>query len=91
MTTDHFLDDVRAALLHVVPGADLDAVADDDDLRDVLELDSLDFLGFVETLSRQTGVRLDEDDYPRLRTLRSTVDLLAARQPGGADASADVR
>jgi hypothetical protein len=34
-----------------------------------LELDSLDFLAFVEQLSGRCGQRIDEDDYPHLRTL----------------------
>lgn len=80
MTADEARDAVRAALRRVVPDADLDAVSDDEDLRETLELDSLDFLAFVETLSTRTGVRIDEDDYPQMRTLRSTLEFLLARQ-----------
>ena len=36
---------VRTSLLRIVPDADLEAVGDAGDLRDALELDSLDFLG----------------------------------------------
>ena len=68
---------VREALLQVVPDADLDHLADDEPLRDALELDSLDFLSFVESLSASTGVRLDEVDYPRLTTMESCVLLLS--------------
>ena len=67
---------VSEALLQVVPDADLDHLADDEPLRDALELDSLDFLSFVESLSAATGVRLDEVDYPRLTTMASCVLLL---------------
>jgi acyl carrier protein len=56
---------VREAVLRIVPDADLDAIGPDADLRDELELDSLDFLALVETLTQRTGVRIDEDDYPR--------------------------
>lgn len=79
MTPDQARAVLSSALLGIVPDADLGDVADDEDLRDALELDSLDFLSLVETLSQQTGVRLDEDDYPALTTTRSTVDLLVAR------------
>jgi acyl carrier protein len=64
---------VHEALLQVVPDADLEHLADDVPLRDALELDSLDFLSFVEQLSASTGVRLDEVDYPRLTTTESCV------------------
>ena len=69
---------VRTRLAHVAPGPDLDALGDADDFRDVLELDSLDFLTFVEHLARAAGVRIDEDDYPRLQTVASTAAFLSA-------------
>lgn len=45
------------------------------------ELDSLDFLSFVEGLSAQAGCRLDEDedDYERLTTLAFGTELLLQR------------
>lgn len=67
---------VTAALLRIVPDADLDAVGDDGVLRTELELDSLDFLSLVEQLSATTGRRIDEDDYPALRTMRSSIAFL---------------
>lgn len=85
LTHDQATAAVRDAVRHVVPDADLDALAPDADLRDELELDSLDFLAFVEVLTQRTGVRLDEDDYPQLRTLESAVRLLDRRGPGHAD------
>ncbi|MDF2977068.1 MAG: phosphopantetheine-binding protein [Actinomycetospora sp.] len=69
---------VRAGLARIAPGPDLDALGDTADVRDALELDSLDFLAFVEHLSRTTGVRIDEDDYPRLRTVADAAAFLVA-------------
>lgn len=75
---------VRHALLQVVPDADLAHLSDDEPLRDALELDSLDFLSFVEQLSAATKVRIEEDDYPRLTTVGGCVDFLssASTTPG---------
>jgi acyl carrier protein len=70
---------LESALLRIIPDADVGSISADDDLRETLELDSLDFLSLVEMLSQNAGVRLDEDDYPRLSTVRSTVDLLTSR------------
>ena len=67
---------VADALLRIVPDADLGEVGDDGVLRSELELDSLDFLSFVERLSSTTGMRIDEDDYPELRTMRSCIAFL---------------
>ncbi|HSK58059.1 MAG TPA: acyl carrier protein [Actinomycetospora sp.] len=67
---------VRDGLAHVAPGPDLEALDDTADFRDALELDSLDFLAFVEHLSRVAGLRIDEEDYPRLRTVASAAAFL---------------
>jgi acyl carrier protein len=77
--TQHATDLVTAALLAVVPDADFGSLDHDADLREVLELDSLDFLSFVEQLARRSGRRIDEDDYDRLRTLDSCVRYLRER------------
>lgn len=69
-------DVVNAALTAIVPDADVTGLDQDADLRDTFELDSLDFLSFVEQLSEHSGTRIDEDDYDRLRTLRSCVHYL---------------
>jgi len=67
----------NANLVSIIPTLLLkNEFADDTAFRAELELDSLDFLSFVEQLSSATGVRIDEDDYPRLRTLRSCVEFL---------------
>ena len=67
---------VKEALGQVTPGADTGSVAADADLRDTFELDSLDFLRFVEILSERSGERIDEDDYPQLVTVASAVKFL---------------
>jgi len=70
---------IDEALSQIAPDADLGSLAPDAELRDTLELDSLDFLNLVEFLSQRTGRRIDEDDYPQLATMASAVKFLAAR------------
>jgi acyl carrier protein len=76
-------EDARAllarAITRIVPDADLAALGDDTDLRRALELDSLDFLELVETLSEATGVRIDEEDYPELATVARCERFLTER------------
>ncbi|MEU1707525.1 acyl carrier protein [Streptomyces sp. NPDC005706] len=62
--------------------ADFGRLEPEDRFRDVLELDSLDFLTLVELLSERTGVRIDEDDYPELDTLSGAVAFLVGRTAG---------
>ena len=79
MTPQEARQAVAGALTEIVPDAEIDAIPDDASLREELELDSLDFLTFVELLSSRTRARIDELDYPRLATLGSSVDFLTER------------
>ncbi|WP_406411447.1 acyl carrier protein [Streptomyces sp. NBC_01614] len=72
------LDMVRESLSSVVPGADVAALEPGDAFRDALEMDSLDFLSFVEVLSERSGVRIEDEDAPRLTTLSGSADFLVA-------------
>ncbi len=67
---------VAESLRRIVPDADFETLPDDRPLRDALELDSLDFLSFVELLSKRAGRRIDEEEYPDLRTMASSIGLL---------------
>lgn len=68
---------VRKCLHEVAPEVDLASVAPDDNLREALQLDSLDFLRLVELLSEGSGRRIDEDEYPQLASLTSTMAFLS--------------
>jgi acyl carrier protein len=87
MRTDEAETLIRTVLHEVAPDADLTTLGPDDDLRDTLELDSLDFLQVVELLSDRSGARIDEEDYGHLARLAdaaawlSTVAAPAAAGP----------
>jgi acyl carrier protein len=76
MTPDQARHIIEEAAARVAPDADLAGLAPDADLRDRLELDSLDFLRFVEVMSERAGRQIAEDDYPQLATLASTIKFL---------------
>lgn len=67
---------VQQAIRSIIPDADFDQLPDDASFRSELELDSLDFLSFVEQLSASTGIRIDEDDYPDLVCTASAIAFL---------------
>ena len=79
MTPQDARQAVAGALTEIVPDADLDTIPEDASLREELELDSLDFLTFVELLSSRTQARIDETDYPQLATLGSSVAFISER------------
>jgi len=69
---------VLAALGEVAPEADLDRLAPDAELREALDLDSIDFLRFVQRVAAATGVEVPESDYAQLSTLGGVVAYLAS-------------
>ncbi len=76
---------VRAALRGFATDAELAALGPDEPLRAALELDSLDFLTFVERLSDLRAEPIAESDYPRLATIGACLDFLAGSPEPGAE------
>jgi acyl carrier protein len=64
-------------LAGIAPEADLSTIGDEEDLRDSLDLDSMDFMNFVIGLSERSGIDIPEADTPRLRTMRGLAAYLA--------------
>jgi len=70
---------VRQALSNVAPEADLDAIDPAKDLRDQIDIDSVDFLNFVIGLHKELGVEMPDADLPKLTTLNGCVAYLLAK------------
>ncbi|HVJ93678.1 MAG TPA: acyl carrier protein [Labilithrix sp.] len=72
--------DIERAVLHslkaVAPEADLSTLGRSEDLRDALDIDSMDFLRFVVGLHNTLHVEVPERDYPKIRTLDTCVAYL---------------
>ncbi len=75
-------DEIRATVLRVLgdiaPETDVAAIAPDANLRDEVDLDSMDVLNFVVALHDALHVDIPEVDYPKLNTLNRCVDYLHA-------------
>jgi acyl carrier protein len=70
---------VQDELGNIAPEADLAAVDPGADLREVLDIDSMDFLTFITAVHHRTGIDVPERDYPKLVTLNGAVTYLKAR------------
>ncbi len=70
-------DEIRSAIIHelgnIAPDVDAASIDPDSDLRESLDIDSMDFLNFIMALHKQLGVNVPEKDYPRLVTLSGAV------------------
>jgi len=76
MTADDIRKAVRDILSDIAPDEDLGELKEDVAFRDQLELDSMDFLDIVMELRKRYRVQIPEEDYPRLGSMKSTVEYL---------------
>ena len=72
---------VQEELGNIAPEMDVGAIDASADLREALDIDSMDFLNFITAMHRRLGVIVPEVDYPKLTTLDAAVAYLAARRP----------
>jgi acyl carrier protein len=70
---------VREALSNVAPEVDLDAIDPAKDLRDQIDIDSVDFLNFVIGLHKELGIEIPDADLPKLTTLNGCTAYLLAK------------
>jgi acyl carrier protein len=75
--------DIRAVvhdeLNNIAPEIDLATVDPAGDLREALDIDSMDFLNFISAVHRRLGVDVPERDYPKLITLDGAITYLRAK------------
>ncbi len=64
-------------LSDIAPDTDPSSLAGGQDIREGLDIDSMDFLNFVVALHQRTGVDIPEADYPKLFTLDGVARYLA--------------
>lgn len=79
MTRAEIRDVVLRVLGNIAPEADLGTIDASADLREQLDIDSVDFANFVIGLHTELGVDVPEVDYPKLSALDACVDYLAVR------------
>jgi acyl carrier protein len=79
--------DLRAMIVeeigNIAPEVDAAPVADDADLREALDLDSMDIFNMVVALSQRLKLNIPDADVPQLVTLGSGVTYLAGRLDAG--------
>jgi acyl carrier protein len=73
---------LREELGNIAPEIDVKTVDAGADLREALDIDSMDFLNFVTAIHHRLGVDIPEIDYPKLVTLDGAVHYLEAKLAG---------
>jgi acyl carrier protein len=76
-------DEIKALVLRelrkIAPEAQSDQIDPEVDLREQIDLDSMDILNWMIAIHATTGVEIPEADYPQLTTLNGCVTYLRER------------
>jgi acyl carrier protein len=70
---------VQEELGNIAPEMDLAAVDPAADLREAIDIDSMDFLNFITAIHHRLGVDIPEVDYPKLVTLDGAVAYIESK------------
>lgn len=70
---------VEEELSNIAPDMDLAAVEPSADLREAIDINSMDFLNFITAVHHRTGIDIPEIDYPKLVTLKGMFVYLDAK------------
>jgi acyl carrier protein len=73
-------EEIRSLILKllggIAPEIDPKALKPDLPIREQIEIDSIDFLGLISKIYKETGVNIPEADYRKLTTLDQITDYL---------------
>ena len=74
---------VQEELNSIAPEADMASVDPAADLREALDIDSMDFLNFITAIHHRLGVDIPEIDYPKLVTLNGAIKYITTHLGSG--------
>jgi acyl carrier protein len=63
----------------IAPEVNTDNLDHNDDIRDELDLDSMDFIRLLEGIDKTLGVNIPESDYGKVNTLHSMADYISGK------------
>jgi acyl carrier protein len=79
MTSDEIRSTLLTCLTDVAPDLADEEIEDDADLRDELDLDSMDILRWVQGIHKVLRVEIPEEDYGKIASLKDAIAYVAAR------------
>ncbi len=70
---------VQEEINNIAPEADIASVNPKADLREAVDIDSMDFLNFITAVHHRLGIDIPEIDYPKLVTLDGAYAYIEAK------------
>jgi acyl carrier protein len=80
MNREQIRAEVLETLRQIAPEADPATIDAHRNLRDQLDLDSMDFLNFLIGLDKRLQIDIPERDYGQLKSLDACIEYLLVRQ-----------
>jgi acyl carrier protein len=77
MSETEIKETIFKVLEQIAPEADLDELQPEDNIQEMLEIDSYDFLNMLIGLDAELAVEVPESDYRQVATLKGLIDYLA--------------
>ena len=65
-------------LIKIAPDVDPETLEMEDNIREVLGIDSFDFLQFIIGLDEEFGLKTPEEDYGKITTLKALITYIKA-------------
>ena len=84
MTEDEIRRVVIEELSDIAPETDPASISPDEDVREALDIDSMDVLNYVIALHTRLRVDIPEIDYPKLLTVAGATAYLVRKLAGAA-------
>jgi acyl carrier protein len=81
MSENELRERILQILHRIAPEANLDELDPNQDLRESLDIDSLDFLNVMIGINETFAVSIPETDYRKVSTLRGMMDYINKRMP----------
>jgi acyl carrier protein len=66
-------------IVDIAPEVNTDDLDHNDDIRDELDLDSMDFIRLLEGVDEALGVNIPESDYSKVNTLQSMAEYISSQ------------
>ncbi len=70
---------ISRIILDIAPEADIESLDPNEDLREELDLDSIDFMKLLESLTLETGIAISESDYEKVNTLQTMINYIESK------------
>ena len=70
---------LQEELNNIAPEVDMASVDPAADLREALDIDSMDFLNFITAIHHRLSLDIPEIDYPKLVTLEGAIAYIEAK------------